>query len=59
MKKNICFFIGSFEIGGAQKHLIEILKSLDSSLFSPYICTFSLEGKLKHEYKNLIYLIKV
>ena len=45
-KKNICFLIGSFQIGGAEDHVLQILKNLDYSKYNAYVSTFSNDGGL-------------
>lgn len=35
----VCYFIGSLKIGGAQKHLVELINSLDRNKFDIYLVT--------------------
>lgn len=41
----ICFFIGSFQSGGAENHVLTILQHLNLEKYDPYICTFRAKGR--------------
>jgi len=52
-KKNICFLIGSFQIGGAEDHVLQILKNLDYSKYNACVSTFSNDGGLGIKFEKL------
>ena len=52
MKKKICLFIGSFQAGGAENYVLQLVKSLDRDKFDVYVCTHKVSGTLKNEYLN-------
>ena len=54
----ICFFIGSFQTGGAEYLLLNTIRYLDKKKFKPFLCVFSENGELREEYKKLNLKIK-
>lgn len=52
-KINICYFLGSFQIGGAENHVLQILTHIDSTRYRPYVCVFKAVGGLKKEFFKL------
>jgi len=52
-KISICFFIGSFKAGGAEKLLLQTLRQLDFERYNPYVVVFRKEGTLLNEYLEL------
>jgi glycosyltransferase involved in cell wall biosynthesis len=46
MRIRILYLIGSFEIGGAQRHLVEVLKRINRAKFAPYIAVLDGGGSL-------------
>ncbi|MFX0132891.1 MAG: glycosyltransferase family 4 protein [Candidatus Hodarchaeota archaeon] len=53
VKTNICFFLGSFQGGGAENMVLQILRHIDKNKFAPFVCVFTKEGILKDEYESL------
>ena len=53
MKKNICFFIGSFQSGGAENHVLSILQNINLIRYNPHICTFRDSGRFADEFHKL------
>lgn len=53
MKQNICFLLGSFQTGGAENHVLQILKNLDYSKFNPCVAVMSDTGAFKAKFKEL------
>lgn len=45
----ILYVIGTLDIGGAERHLTEVVKRLDRDRFQPYICALSEGGALQAE----------
>lgn len=52
-KIDICFFVGSFQIGGAENHVLQILQNIDKTRYRPYLCVFKSEGGLREKFTNL------
>jgi glycosyltransferase involved in cell wall biosynthesis len=52
-KINICYFIGSFHVGGAENHIFQITSHLDRKKFNPFICVFRNEGAYHSQFKDL------
>ena len=52
-KKNVCFLVGSFRSGGAENHVMQIVKNLDDSKYQPFLCVFYDEGDLEHKFEEL------
>jgi glycosyltransferase involved in cell wall biosynthesis len=50
---NLCFFTGSFQIGGAENLIIQIIRNLDKNKYNISIASFSEKGELFEDYKNL------
>lgn len=62
LQKNICFLVGSFRPGGAENHVLQIVKNLDDSKYQPFLCVFYDEGELEHKFRELkvpVYVINV
>jgi len=56
---NICYFIGSFSIGGAENLVLQTIKNIDKNKYKIYISAFTNNGQLYNEYKkyaNEIYI---
>lgn len=49
----LAYFIDHLKIGGAQRHLIEVLRRLDRQRFSPQLWTLRGEGELVQEAEQL------
>jgi glycosyltransferase involved in cell wall biosynthesis len=49
----LAYFIDHLKVGGAQRHLIEVLRHLDRQRFSPQIWTLRGEGELIQEAERL------
>lgn len=45
----ICYVIGSLDIGGAERHLAQVVQRLDRSLFAPQVCVLTRAGVLASE----------
>jgi glycosyltransferase involved in cell wall biosynthesis len=61
MKKNICFLLGSFQTGGAENHVLQILKNLDYSRFNACLAVMKDDGEFKPYFQELgipIYVVK-
>ena len=52
-KKNICLLIGSYQSGGAEKHVLDILLNIDRKIYNPYLCVMSDNGILKSKFTEL------
>jgi glycosyltransferase involved in cell wall biosynthesis len=52
-KIRICFFVGSFQAGGAEKHVLDILNGIDYEKYTPFLCVFSNSGNYKERYDKL------
>ena len=50
---NICYFIGSFQIGGAENMLYNIISNLDRKKFNVFIAVNKYEGQLLSKYESL------
>jgi glycosyltransferase involved in cell wall biosynthesis len=50
--RKILYIIGTLDIGGAERHLVEVVKHIDKSRFSPYVCTLVDGGALRSEIEN-------
>lgn len=37
-KKRICYFIGSLQTGGAEKHVLQLIENIDKNKFEVYLC---------------------
>jgi L-malate glycosyltransferase len=59
LKKNICFFIGSFQVGGAETHVLSILRNLDKQKYNPILVVFSDKGELRDQFLKLELTVKV
>lgn len=55
MKKKIkiCFFVGSFRAGGAEKHVLDIIENLDKDKYLPYLCVLSKTGIFLDRFNQL------
>jgi L-malate glycosyltransferase len=51
--KRICFLLGSFQVGGGENHVLQVLKSLDREKYHPYICVLKDKGGLKEDFEKL------
>lgn len=49
----ILYIVGSFKIGGCQRHVVELLKGLDRSKYELYVCTMKPGGALLSEIERL------
>jgi glycosyltransferase involved in cell wall biosynthesis len=49
----VAYFIDHLKVGGAQRHLIEVLRRLDRQRFSPQVWTLRGEGELVQEAEQL------
>lgn len=50
MKKiKILYLIGTLDVGGAERHLVEVVRRLDRTAFRPSVCTLSPGGALAAE----------
>jgi L-malate glycosyltransferase len=61
MKQNICFLLGSYQTGGAENHVLQILKNLDYSKFNPCVAVMRDDGGFDQKFKELgleIYIAK-
>jgi glycosyltransferase involved in cell wall biosynthesis len=45
--------VGSFKIGGCQRHVVELLRVIDRDMYRPYICTMQPGGALLEEIEKL------
>lgn len=52
-KIKVCFFIGSFQAGGAENLVLNILRHIDTKKFDPYLCVFSKNGALRELFQSL------
>lgn len=52
-RTKVCFFIGSFQAGGAENLLLQTLRCLDLERFSPHVAVFSKKGTLLPEFLKL------
>ena len=52
-KKNICFFLGSFQVGGAEQSVLDIIRNLDKDDFNIFICVFKDDGGLQKQFVDL------
>ena len=52
-RKNICFLLGSFQTGGAENNVLQILKNLDNTKYNPHIAVFNNSGSLKKDFYDL------
>jgi glycosyltransferase involved in cell wall biosynthesis len=50
---NICYFIGSFNIGGAENLIFQIIKNLDKKKYKVFVGAFTKNGDLYKEYQKL------
>lgn len=48
-KIKVMYVIGTMEVGGAERHLVEVLKRLDRNKFEPFLCCLSRGGSLMAE----------
>lgn len=49
----VAYFIDHLKVGGAQRHLVEVLRRLDRQRFSPQVWTLRGEGELLQEAEQL------
>ena len=54
-KKKLLFIITHLELGGAQKHLLDLVKGLDPGLYSLHLCTGD-SGYLRQEFLKVPHL---
>lgn len=52
-KLNICFFIGTFRLGGAENLILQIISNLDRTKYNIFVAAFRNEGSLKEKYEKL------
>lgn len=52
-KIKICFFLGSLNIGGTEKNVVNILKNINRERFEPKLCCFFFSGPFEQEIKHL------
>lgn len=50
--RKVLYIIGTLDIGGAERHLVEVVKHIDKSRFTPYVCTLADGGALRSEIEN-------
>ena len=50
---NLCIFTGTFQTGGAENLIVQIINNIDRSKYNVYIGAFSDKGELYQRYKNL------
>ena len=51
MRKNICFLIGSFQTGGAENHVYQILQNIDLNKYNPHIAVINASGNFENEFR--------
>ena len=56
---NICFFISTFRVGGAENLVFQIIKNLDKRKYNIHLISFTKEGPLYKEYQSLGINIKI
>jgi len=49
-KINICFFLGSYSTGGAEDHVLQIIRNIDRNTFSLHLIVFNGTGKNKEKF---------
>ncbi|MBC2704234.1 glycosyltransferase [Desulfobacula sp.] len=52
-KTNICFFLGSFQSGGAEDHVLQTMQHIDTNKFNCFLSVLSASGQLKEKFYNL------
>lgn len=50
---NLCIFTGSFQTGGAENLIIQIINNLDRTKYNIHVAAFSDNGELKQRYLDL------
>lgn len=48
----IVYFIGTLGVGGAEKHLLNVVRGLDRQRFSPQVCCLSEGGPLEGDFRE-------
>lgn len=51
-KLKVMYVIGSMEVGGAERHLLEVIRHLDRSRFEPVLCCISGSGALEPAFRQ-------
>ena len=49
LKKKICYFIGSLQTGGAEKHVLKLIEKIDKGEFQVHLCLMSKVNKSQSE----------
>jgi glycosyltransferase involved in cell wall biosynthesis len=50
---NLCIFTGTFQMGGAENLILQIVNNLDKKKYKVYIAALSSKGELKEKYEEL------
>jgi L-malate glycosyltransferase len=53
IRTNICFFLGSFQSGGAEDHVLQILRHIDKNKFKCFLGGLTASGQLKEGFGKL------